>query len=354
MAIVAQYKSASKFTVQGDHLVDLKPSRIVLLRQGVNGESFAVIVGATFDSPNNVTVCEVSPASVLSTISGIKLGLTYSNSDIAESNLSQHNHIDVYTGGRIPAATIPQNKVVLINDLPQITENEENKVIKISFADGWTYDFVKHSEIEEIGVNTHSQIDSHIVAANQHIAAANPHSGHELKSNKNIAGGYVGLNESVKIDDQYLLFGVADDIEDQTFGDTSSAGSTGKVCDAGHKHAMPANPVTNHESTYNHGNYDSHLNAAGPHSGHATKTDGKVPTSELGTGSASASTILYGDQAWKELTIPGGTTVDGALLMKEIAKPTQNPSSGYQKLYIKDSDHKLYRLDSSGTETLIA
>lgn len=40
------------------------------------------------------------------------------------------------------------------------------------------------------------------------------------------------------------------------------------------------------------------------------------------------------------------------LLLKQIATPSQNPSSGFNKLYFK-SDNNLYKLNSGGVETLI-
>lgn len=43
-------------------------------------------------------------------------------------------------------------------------------------------------------------------------------------------------------------FGEAGDITAEAFGDTASAGASGEVADAAHRHAMPANPVTAHEA----------------------------------------------------------------------------------------------------------
>ncbi len=47
----------------------------------------------------------------------------------------------------------------------------------------------------------------------------------------------------------------------------------------------------------------------------------------------------------------GAVAIEGLLRLKEIATPA-TPASGYVCIYVK-SDHKLYRKDSTGTETLI-
>ena len=57
-----------------------------------------------------------------------------------------------------------------------------------------------HLHLANRGNHTHAEIDDH-------LDAPNPHSGHELISNKNVADGYVGLDENVKIDNQYLYTG---------------------------------------------------------------------------------------------------------------------------------------------------
>jgi hypothetical protein len=43
-----------------------------------------------------------------------------------------------------------------------------------------------------------------------------------------------------------VTFGAGGDITTAAFGDGPAAGGTGRVADAGHRHGMPANPVTAH------------------------------------------------------------------------------------------------------------
>jgi len=51
---------------------------------------------------------------------------------------------------------------------------------------------INHTGLSNIGTNTHAQVDTH-------LAAASPHSGHELTANKNAANGYAGLSAGSKV-----------------------------------------------------------------------------------------------------------------------------------------------------------
>lgn len=66
--------------------------------------------------------------------------------------------------------------------------------------DGVNTAAVDHEDLLNKGIYTHSQIDSH-------LEATTPHSGHENKSNKDIAGGYAGLNVRGKIKSEEIEFG---------------------------------------------------------------------------------------------------------------------------------------------------
>ncbi len=65
-----------------------------------------------------------------------------------------------------------------------------------SGGDGAT---ISHTSLSSIGTNTHDQIDTAITASSGHIAAASPHSGHELISSKNAVSGYAGLNAASRV-----------------------------------------------------------------------------------------------------------------------------------------------------------
>ena len=57
-----------------------------------------------------------------------------------------------------------------------------------------------HMHLANRGVHTHAEIDDH-------LDAPNPHSGHELISNKNVADGYAGLNAQTKLISSQIPFG---------------------------------------------------------------------------------------------------------------------------------------------------
>lgn len=59
---------------------------------------------------------------------------------------------------------------------------------------------VDHEDLIHHGVYSHDQIDAH-------IEATTPHSGHEDKANKDVAGGYAGLNARGKLKSEEIEFG---------------------------------------------------------------------------------------------------------------------------------------------------
>ena len=60
--------------------------------------------------------------------------------------------------------------------------------------------FHDHLHLANRGNHTHAEID-------EHLDAPNPHSGHELISNKNVADGYAGLDEEGKVPVEHLPIG---------------------------------------------------------------------------------------------------------------------------------------------------
>lgn len=82
-----------------------------------------------------------------------------------------------------------------------------------------------------------------------------------------------------------VTYGATGDITTAAFGDAPSAGATGRVADAGHRHGQPANPVT------------AHVSAGDPHPVYAFDTDVATAASDRLKGD-----ILGGAFAWNDAT----------------------------------------------------
>lgn len=81
----------------------------------------------------------------------------------------------------------------------------------------------------------------------------------------------------------------------QAFGDAAAAGTSGQAPSRGdHKHAMPANPVTAHESGFNHTAHASRHNAGGAD---AMAIDAAAATGSLRTLGTGAAQAAAGDHA---------------------------------------------------------
>lgn len=82
-----------------------------------------------------------------------------------------------------------------------------------------------------------------------HAGLADPHTGYLKENDANWTdltdGGDTTLHTHTG---GTVDFGEVGDISASGFGDTSAAGATGEVADAGHRHAREANPVTAHEA----------------------------------------------------------------------------------------------------------
>jgi hypothetical protein len=89
----------------------------------------------------------------------------------------------------------------------------------------------------------------------------------------------------------------------QAFGDAAAVGTAAKAARRDHKHAMMADPVPTHEAASDpHTGYQKE-SEKGAASGYAS-LDGStlVPTAQLGTGTADATTFLRGDRTYASPT----------------------------------------------------
>jgi hypothetical protein len=110
----------------------------------------------------------------------------------------------------------------------------------------------------------HAEDHDHDGAPTQKLAQANTHQSPDTDTGPTSLHHTIGAgaNQSAAGNHAHALdFGEAGDISAEAFGDTAAAGATAEVADAGHRHAMPADPVT------------AHVAAGDPHPAYATDAD---------------------------------------------------------------------------------
>lgn len=97
----------------------------------------------------------------------------------------------------------------------------------------------------------------------------------------------------------------------QAFGDAASDGTDNFASRQNHKHGMPADPVPSHVALSDpHSQYqrESEKDAA---NGYPSLDAGtKVPTAEMGTGVADATTFLRGDRSWQVVSTAAYDTIE--------------------------------------------
>ena len=106
--------------------------------------------------------------------------------------------------------------------------------------------------------------------------------------------------------------------DETSFGISSAVGTSTNYAREDHTHGTPANPVTTHESTYDHPSYDTHVAASAPHSGHeetankgvangyaGLNASGYVPADQLGSGTPDGTKVLYDNNSW---AVPPGAS----------------------------------------------
>lgn len=100
----------------------------------------------------------------------------------------------------------------------------------------------------------------------------------------NFTDGFTLTDDGVADETEVAIdFGESGDITTASFGDSAATGSGVEVARATHAHGMPANPVTAHESTYDHTDIAANVTAIADHIADATDAHDASAISVLDT-----------------------------------------------------------------------
>lgn len=103
---------------------------------------------------------------------------------------------------------------------------------------------------DDDGVIAAAQLDPDVLTATEHTAIGDSTPHHTRYADAEAVSAMGAKANSNPLNHDRLALGTSPST--QAFGDTAAGGSATDAAKTDHKHAMPANPVTGHESTYDH------------------------------------------------------------------------------------------------------
>ncbi|MDQ7785753.1 MAG: hypothetical protein RDU20_22925 [Desulfomonilaceae bacterium] len=164
MAISATCVSEEQFAVSGDRRGNLPATVRVRFLMGADGTREGTVDAASYDGGTDHTVVTIAEPVLTENLTHIQLASVYADDDNSSSNLPPHRHTSAASGGAIPAASVSQAEIDLVQSFPIPTEADRKKFLRVNAA-GDGHELFDLMAVET-GPGEYSRLANSVVAVN--------------------------------------------------------------------------------------------------------------------------------------------------------------------------------------------